>query len=386
MRPGENPNVCRHCGKPIDLAKALVQNLYRIEAVETTLAQRITVQDEERERRGFDIQTTYSFPAGGTAPTAFSIRVHGRELAKFTYCPAAGIWRINRGWKHRSDPAQTGFMIDPVSGIWSKSDEKEPNPRNQRIVPYVNDHRNVLVLSLPAEFAVDSPPIRTLSAALQRSIESVFQLDSSEIAVEYLPNPAKPTSLLIYEAAEGGTGVLGRLVRDHGRALILRRLARSALEIMHIDYDEVDDSLKERPDACETGCYKCLLSYYNQTDHEFIDRRLPVVREWLFDLLHVEEADFTAIHATPPPPEGLAADIAARGLRLPSDSNKNLPGGLVADAWYASERVAVVVGEPSDKWRDFADDQGVRVLFCPEDLAARESFFNDNSDFFKTNA
>ena len=33
------------------------------------------------------------------------------------------------------------------------------------------------------------------------------------------------------------------------------------------------DALTEAPDArCVAGCYRCLLSYYNQPDHELIDR------------------------------------------------------------------------------------------------------------------
>ena len=353
LPPGSAVNLCQHCGQPLDLADSLVQNLYRVEAVETSPAERITVQDEERERRGFDIQTTYSFQtdsAGRLSREELHVRREGRPLATFTYSPAARIWRINRGWKNRRSSAQMGFWIDPLSGKWSKTDVAEGDAHYQLVVPYVSDWRNVLVLSLPADFGTDTVPIRTLAAALQRAIEGVFQLDSSEIAVEYLPNASKPTSLLLYEAAEGGTGVLGRLVRDHGRARILRRLAEKALEIMHLRYDPLDDSLKDMPGACEAGCYRCLLSYYNQPDHMFIDRRIPLVRNWLFDLLHVEEADFS---------EASAASGSA-----PAGPHELAPG-FVADSWDPATRTAVVTGEPTDAWRDFADEHGISVEFRP---------------------
>ncbi len=353
---GAAVNVCHHCGQELDLAESLVQNLYGVEAVETTPAERITVQDEERERRGFDVQTTYSFQTGADgrlSREALEIRREGRSLATLTYSPAARIWRINRGWKNRRNPAQMGFWIDPLSGKWSKSDVAAADELHyQLVVPYVSDWRNVLVLSLPAEFAEDSAPIRTLAAALQRAVESVFQLDSSEIAVEYLPNAGKPSSLLLYEAAEGGTGVLGRLVRDSGRARIMRRLALKALEIMHIRYDDIEDSIKDLPDACETGCYRCLLSYYNQPDHKFIDRRLPLVRDWLFDLLHVEEPDFSEVSD----PSG-TSPVAA--------GPHELAPGFVADSWNPATRTAVVAGEPTDAWRAFADEHGITVEFRP---------------------
>ena len=61
--------------------------------------------------------------------------------------------------------------------------------------------------------------------------------------------------------------------------LALAQVARAALELMH--YRDIDaavvaatvDDLAEAPDArCVVGCYRCLLSYYNQPDHELIDR------------------------------------------------------------------------------------------------------------------
>jgi hypothetical protein len=80
-------------------------------------------------------------------------------LAALTYSPAAQIWRINRGWRRRKDKEQLGFYINPITGQWSKKDEpgatddgsssddlldKVPN---QQIVPFVEDHRNILILA-----------------------------------------------------------------------------------------------------------------------------------------------------------------------------------------------------------------------------------------------
>jgi hypothetical protein len=83
--------------------------------------------------------------------------------------------------------------------------------------------------------------------------------------------------VLFYEATEGGAGVLTRLVND---PLALQQVARQALSIMHYDVptEGVDwptfDSLHDQPDTrCVAGCYRCLLSYYNQPDHELINRR-----------------------------------------------------------------------------------------------------------------
>lgn len=43
--------------------------------------------------------------------------------------------------------------------------------------------------------------------------------------------------------------------------------------------------LQEKKDgSCVRGCYRCLLSYFNQPDHELIDRSSPEVAQFLIDL------------------------------------------------------------------------------------------------------
>jgi hypothetical protein len=45
------------------------------------------------------------------------------------------------------------------------------------------------------------------------------------------------------------------------------------------------DLLQEKKDeSCVRGCYRCLLSYFNQPDHELIDRSSPEVAQFLVDL------------------------------------------------------------------------------------------------------
>src|SRR5262249_47764569 len=86
----------------------------------------------------------------------------------------------------------------------------------------------------------------------------------------------------------GGAGVLGRLTMD---AEALAKVARAALELMH--YRNIDAAIAaadpgqliEQDDArCVKGCYRCLLSYYNQPDHEEIDRTDDPVRLLLLRL------------------------------------------------------------------------------------------------------
>ena len=108
---------------------------------------------------------------------------------------------------------------------------------------------------------------------------------------EPLPQRDDRRALLIYEAAEGGAGVLSQLVEETGA---FRRLARQALALMH--YEEVEAAvaasdpgkLVEKEEACARGCYRCLLSYYNQPDHELIDRKAPEALQLLLDMARGE--------------------------------------------------------------------------------------------------
>jgi len=135
----------------------------------------------------------------------------------------------------------------------------------------------------------------TLQAALKRGVEQVFQIEESELAVEPLPSSANRKALLFYEAAEGGAGVLTRLA---GEKTLLSEVAEQALQIMHYAKEQVtweDNPPHEVPDSsgkppCEAGCYRCLLSYFNQMDHEYIDRRDPEVLRILIALTQAEDA------------------------------------------------------------------------------------------------
>src|SRR5690606_9273826 len=110
--------------------------------------------------------------------------------------------------------------------------------------------------------------------------------------------------VLFYEATEGGAGVLTRLVNDPD-ALAL--VARQALRVMHYDvptdpahpWPTFEDMVDQPETRCVAGCYRCLLSYYNQPDHELIHRQDEHARRILWRLAQIE----TRLDADPTTPE-----------------------------------------------------------------------------------
>lgn len=278
------PDLCERCNHLLD---APIDSLFRLENVSTIRRERITSDEEERVRVGYDVQTGIRFAeeAGATRARVAEVRKDAEKLATLTYSGTATLWRINLGWRRRKSSAGMGFWIDPERGTWQRredeseeAEEQQDRPR-QRVVPFVEDRRNALLFepSTPRGDAF----MASLAAALKRAIQVEFQLEESELAVEPLPRREKRNLLLFYEAAEGGAGVLRRLVTDPEA---INRVARRALEICHFDPDDGTD-LGKAPRAkenCEAACYDCLMSYTNQLDHKLLDRQC--VRDFLLDL------------------------------------------------------------------------------------------------------
>jgi hypothetical protein len=144
----------------------------------------------------------------------------------------------------------------------------------------VEDTRNCLLIEPITRH--DLRVMASLQAALKTAIQVSFQLEDNELAAEPLPNDNKRHLLLLYESAEGGAGVLRRLLDDpHAMA----NVARAALEICHFDPVTGTDQrhAPRAKEACEAACYDCLMSYYNQREHALLDRQL--VRELLLQLV-----------------------------------------------------------------------------------------------------
>lgn len=265
-----------------------VQNLYRIENVSTRRAERITANEEERVRQGYEMQTTLQFSEqdGKLQVRPAELKDTDGVVLELQYGSAATVWRMNLGWRRRKEKSLLGFMINPVNGQWMGGADEAGEPDGdtapdktppQRIVPYVEDRRNVLIVRPVEELSLKT--MATLQYALKRGIEAVYQLEESELMAEPLPKADLRRSILLYESAEGGAGVLTRIATEPGA---LARVAAEALAIMHFTPSEdgswIADGLNQETDAngkpvCEAGCYRCLLSYYNQPDHTNIDRQ-----------------------------------------------------------------------------------------------------------------
>jgi Lhr-like helicase len=371
---------CHACKSPM-AGEIPVQRTLRIDNVEAAPAERITANDEERVRQGFDIQTVFSWPRrdGRAQITEADFRCEDTSIFNLQYANSAEISRINKGLKRRANQTVFGFHIDPRSGYWAKSNDEDPDVdpppdvvKPVRIVPIVRDHKNALLFrfSEPAAYAPET--IATVQHALMRGIEVVFQLEEGEVLGEPLPARDNRRAILAYEATEGGAGVLSRLIED---PQALGKVARETLTLMH--FDKVDEAIiagnatllvSRDGEACVRGCYRCLLSYFNQPDHELIDRTSDEAKQMLVDLARGQVV-LAAAPGLSTEDGGWANAFKDAGLPPPDGSPVSFSDREMSFSWR-SHFVAACVSPLTEATRQEAEAKGWTLFELPEVVTA----------------
>lgn len=354
-----------------------IKRTLRIDNVEAAPADRITANDEERVRQGFDIQTVFSWPRrdGRLEITEADFVCDGEPLLALQYANSAEISRINKGLKRRRDQTIFGFNLDPRTGYWAKSEDEDDQTdtppdvvRPVRIVPIVRDRKNALLLRMRNSDDHAPETIATVQHALLRGIELAFQLEEGEVLGEPLPSREDRRAILTYEATEGGAGVLAQLIEDPDA---LRRVAHTALSLMH--YDNVDKAiaagdsalLSDQNATCVRGCYRCLLSYYNQPDHEKIDRTNSEAKKLLIDLARGELL-LTSPRASSTEDAGWLTAFKQLELPAPDPEPATLAGQDFPFVWRIN-RVAAAIAPLGDAAQAYADEMGWTLFELPPD-------------------
>ena len=375
---GDDLSMCHACGTSLGNAE-VVGNTYRIENVATQPAEQITANDEERQRQGFDLQTTFEWAIRDQEVDVRRASASDQEgdIVHMAYGAGATITRLNKGLRRRANKKILGFRIDPVSGYWAKNEDDDEDaldptasPR-QWLVPSVQDRKNALLFQ-PVGDLLSEVTLATVQHAVLRGIETVFQLEEGEMLAEPMPTGDVRNGFLLYEATEGGAGVLTRLVSQETS---LATIARRALQIMHLAVGDgpLPDSilgLSEQPGtACVAACYRCLMSYYNQPDHEHLDRRDENTRTILLRLARARTVPRASPPSQPPGPvdsedtrEGRwLAEALRRGIPAP-DPEPLVSGTQSVRCVWRRHYVAAVIGEVDSPALQAMEDLGFDVI------------------------
>ncbi|MCW5631808.1 MAG: DEAD/DEAH box helicase [Rubrivivax sp.] len=430
FRSQRDADRCLSCGASLAGAPE-VKNLYRIENVSTKRAERITANEEERVRQGYEVQTTLQFAEADGKLQMVTTIVEDDEgpLLEMQYGQSATVWRMNFGWRRRKDRAMKGFMMNPVTGHWvggvddgsgeAEAEAEAPPDQTppQRIVPYVEDRRNILIVRPHGRLGeLSTATLTTLQYALKRGIEAVYQLEESELMAEPLPTRDTRQSILLFEAAEGGAGVLTRLATQPEA---LSAVAAKALEVMHFvpapagapwsRQTMTEEREKDGKPLCEAGCYRCLLSYYNQPDHTLIDRKDQEADGLLLDILCRLTAARASQGTQGRAPEEHDAQLARtagssleqawlehvrqHGYRKPDRGQQAIAAAQTrADFFYDELNLAVFIDGPhheteARRAQDAAidrklDELGYLVVRFPKEPASWLEILKKNADLF----
>ncbi|MDI6400717.1 DEAD/DEAH box helicase [Balneolaceae bacterium ANBcel3] len=260
---GQHLKVNHNC-----LVNERLLNLVETEAVPV---ERISCEEEERMSTGYDIEQYFSFPKGMDSTTRNTLKASGHDLLNLTYCKAARLIQVNRRWK-RSKDEEDGFVIGKTSGVWLRKKELESENREDdpamTVHLYTTNTADSLYIQPVENLELDEAGVISLSYALKRAIQNIFQIEESELAVWFLGHEDS-RNILLYESAEGSLGVLSELVGNPKR---LRSVFTEAIRICHYDPDSFEDQEPDFPRAT----YDDLLSYYNQRHHHQLDRHEAV--------------------------------------------------------------------------------------------------------------
>ncbi|MGW5080312.1 protein kinase domain-containing protein [Micromonospora echinospora] len=357
---------CEMCDEPL---RDETTGLLQLHTVYTRRRERISSDEEERRRAGFRLVTSYRFTDHGLRPGRRDAQVSDSEgqIATLAYGDSATVRITNKGRLRAKPDEPDGFWLDPVNGEWmnerdaaeAAGDSSEmpivdaagnEQRRKRRVLPYVEDRRNILVVKLAVpqrrEVAL------SLMYALERGIEAAFELEDSELVSELLPPVDGPRDRMLFmEAAEGGAGVLRQLQSDPDA---LAAAAAEALDICHFTEDGADRGGAHPDRPCARGCYECLLTYGNQLDHSAIDRQLIndlLVRFANGEALATgrgESRSEQLARLTGQADSSLETDLLswlkARGYHLPHETQHYVPGALAKpDFAYLLPGVSVAI-------------------------------------------
>ncbi|GAA1007989.1 protein kinase [Streptomyces thermogriseus] len=434
-------DICVMCGEQL---KGKRTGLLHLHTVYTTPRERISSDEEERRRAGFRLETSYAFQDHGARKGRLTSHVtdaEGAPVLDLDYGDSATVRITNLGRVRSKEGEPDGYWLDLGDGRWLNDraaadaiedtgmsvvdEDGNEKRRKKRVLPFVQDRRNILVVTL--DEPQPEPVALSFLYALERGIEAAFELEDSELTAELLPPENGPRRRMLFtEAAEGGAGVLRRIQHDKDA---LAKAARTALEICHFDPGTGEDEGGPKGgEKCARGCYSCLLTYANQTHHRQLDRhaarplllRLAGARTEPEDRGESRSEQFRRLAPTaatapaastgatpasaPTPVEADLADLVARGdllgwlkakgYRLPDEANTFVEAAEARpDFVFRMDGVVLAVfvdvpGRPADSARDLEagyrlEEAGWDVLRFPTD-ADWDAIVDHHASYLRT--
>jgi hypothetical protein len=333
--------------------------------------ERISCDEEDRTQEGYQVRTYFSYPKGTDRLTSQILRTSsGDDLLRLLFLPACTIVTVNEAWRLGD---HQGFWIDTKSGWWKR---KRPDPAQtpsdaqpansddyKKVRTFTTETADAIYLEPLHALNLDADGRVTLQYALLRAIAEIYQAEESEIGATLVGDDVAP-NILLYENAEGSLGVLSQIVADPEA---MSRIASRAWELCRFN----------GPASAIKASYDDLLTYYNQRDHERIDRFLIRKALEVLGSLHGEvfqpgdKKDYEGryrellyqVDPNSSTEKAFLNGLHARGLRLPDKAQYQVPEVYVCPDFVYGKNVAVFCdGTPHDLHTVKEKDTGQREL------------------------
>ncbi|MBI4245514.1 MAG: DEAD/DEAH box helicase [Planctomycetes bacterium] len=279
---GKDSDNCLNCGSSLTNGKYdTLNNLVELSNVRALRRDKITCEEQERVRRGYQIETYFSFRDTAITNEDFSVIsvISGTELLKIQFYSTADVMLVNKKWTVSDEE---GYILEKTNREWSsKRDLKEATNNGKEgnyllgVKPYVSVKSNVGLITLMTNSKRQEELATTFMHAFKMGLVRQFKLGDNEIGCDRL----KKDKLLFWENVEGGTGGLRRVsffAKD------FRNFIKAIQEICHFSASNT---------KCSTGCYECLFTYFNQRDHHVMDRHL--IKNFLEQLASADIVPFS---------------------------------------------------------------------------------------------
>lgn len=330
--------------------------------------QRITCQEEERTRRGYDIKTFFAVESGFDSIKEAVVKLEKEKLLHIHSIPSARLVNISFKWRTASE---NGYALNLKNGYWqTKKQELQEGSVDEirRIKLFTSVTANALFIQPVESLALQGGEdgVITLMYALKRAIENYFQIEANEIGATIMGEGEIP-NLLLYEASEGSLGVLSQLVDNPATFKAVMKEAFSFLFIR--------DGVEIPEEELIPASYDDLLSYYNQVHHQSINRNY--IRESLRMLMESDievlstrafssyEDHYQSLQTARDPNSGTEDQflkfLYRNGLRLPDEAQPIIPDMYVRpDFKYKPNILIFCDGTPHDDPRVKKDDADKR--------------------------
>lgn len=331
---------------------------------------RISCEEEERSRRGYEMEDFFNYPGGLESTEQAVIKKRGTPILNVIYGPATQMIKVNKKRRRSEDE---GFDIDLRSGKWLRQkdlEDEETYENARRVKLFTQDTADTLYIQPLDSLGINAEQLVSLAYALKKGLEIEFQVEEREVGVSVMGNGELP-NILLYESAEGSLGLLSQLVSE---PLKMKSWFAQAYRSMHFDPDTREET--EQSKRLPKATYRDLLSYFNQWHHDTLDRfSIKAPLEYLMDC-DVEKITggkdreeqyrmlLKLIDPNSKTEEKLLQYLYKNGLALPNRAQVQVPGYYVsADFLYNSGSGQVLIfcdGSPHDQAQVRDDDDQKR--------------------------